>query len=46
MEVDNITLGSVGVGPRAAGEAVFADEGGVDIVQDVRPDLTDVVHLT
>ena len=42
VQVDDVALGAVGVGLRGSGESVLADERSVDVVEDVRPDFTDV----
>jgi hypothetical protein len=39
--VDDVAFTATGVGERRRGEAVLADEGSVDVVEDVSPDLTD-----
>jgi hypothetical protein len=46
VEVNDVALGAVGVGPGGAGEAVLADECGVHLVENVGPDLADVVYLS
>ena len=45
VSVDDVAFTAIGVGERRRGEAVLADEGSVDVVEDVGPDLTDIVHL-
>jgi hypothetical protein len=39
--VDDVAFTAIGVGERRRGEAVLADEGSVDVVENVSPDLTD-----
>jgi hypothetical protein len=42
VEEDDVALVPGGVGPRGGGEAVCGDEGGLDVVQNVGPYLTNV----
>jgi hypothetical protein len=42
VEEDDVALGAGGVGPRGGGESVCGDEGRIDVVKNVGPDLTDV----
>ena len=45
VHVHDVARGGGRVRARGRGEAMRADEGGVDVVEKVGPDLADVVHL-